>query len=381
MNGSVHFKKDRRQWVVAWNWNGNRHQISRYKGRLMVQTHPDKRKDHGYIDAHRLLAQMQGEVEGGFFRIEKYTGNRYTDVIPFFEQWLETKRNKKPATQALYKNFLKNHIKPFFEQNPIQLHEIQLDTLDMLRASLKMAPWSAYLCMQTFKSFMDYAWRSKRIPEVPPFPRRGDYQIEQKPINWLPSDRQMRIIDAIPEEHRPIFLWLKFHLRRPAEAMALLKTDYNRFSRAFTIHRTISSGVLCETTKTGKVHVIPCHSSFEALANKLSSRNDDSPYLFTNRLARTTGKRYSHKTLALIWRKACAAVGESIDLYSGLKHSSMSQYVNEKGLMLPELQAISGHAKLESVLKYADIGLERVRELMETPGREEKPTEKIRMVK
>jgi len=346
----------------------------------MSQTHTVQKKDQGYIDAHRLLAQMQGEVESGFFRLEKYTGNRYTDVIPFFEQWLETKRNKKPATQALYRNFFKNHIKPFFLEHPIQLHEIQLDTLDMLRASLVMAPWSAYLCMQTFKSFMDYAWRSKRIDAVPPFPKRGDYQIENRQVKWLPSDRQMAIIEAIPDEHRPIFLFLKYHLRRPAEAIALHKSDYNRFNRSFVIRRSVSASQVVESTKTGAIHHVPCHSAFIEMVERLMKQNQDSPYLFTNPLSRTAGKRYSHKTLAMIWKRACAAVGESIDMYSGLKHSSMSQYVNEKGLMLPELQAISGHAKLESVLKYADIGLERVRELMETPGREQQP-EKLRKVK
>lgn len=85
------------------------------------------------------------------------------------------------------------------------------------------------------------------------------------------------------------------------------------------------------------------------------------------------------KALALIWRKACASAGEPhIELYAGLKHSSMSQYINEKGLMLAELQMISGHAKMDSVKKYADVGLERIRELMETEPAE---AERLRKVK
>lgn len=345
----------------------------------MTQTHPDKRKDQGYVDACRLLAQMQGDVENGVFRIEKYTGKRWTDVIPFCEQWLETKQNKKPATIALYTNFVRNHIKPFFEAHPVQLHEVQLDTLDALRMSLNMNPWSAYLCMSTFKQVLDYAWRSKRIPEVPPFPRKSEYQIQDKPIRWLSSEKQWKIIEAIPDEHRSIFLFLKYHLRRPAEAMAMQKVDYNRFNATFTIHRSISADMVVEATKTGAVHVIPCHAAFKKYVEKILREESNSPFMFVNRLARTPGKRYTHKALALIWRKACAAAGEPyIELYSGLKHSSMSQYVNEKGLMLAELQMISGHAKLDSVKKYAVVELDRVRELME---REPVEAEKIRMVK
>lgn len=54
MNGTIYFAKDRRQWRVNWFWQGKNYTISRYKGRLMQQTHPDKRRDQGCIDAGRL---------------------------------------------------------------------------------------------------------------------------------------------------------------------------------------------------------------------------------------------------------------------------------------------------------------------------------------
>jgi integrase len=366
MSGSVYFKRDRAQWGVAWNWQGKRYQISRYKGRLMAQTHPNPKRDQGCIDANRLLAQMQGDVENGVFRIEKYTGNRYTDVIPFFEQWLKTKENKKPATQNLYRNFFKVHIKPFFEANPVQLHEIQLDTLDALLSSFKLGATSAYLCMMCFRSFMDYAWRSKKIQEIPPFPKRADYGMETPAIKWLPETRQMAVINAIPECHRTIFLFLKYHIRRPAEAMSLHKIDYDRFNQAFHIRRSISGEKLVSSTKTRAEHIIPCHSAMIDEIERLIESNPDSPYIFVNRLGRLPGKRYTSKALNLIWRNACKVVGEDIDLYSGLKHSSMSQFVNEKRLSLAEVQIVSDHARMESVKKYASVELARKRELMET---------------
>lgn len=43
MKGSIHFNKDRQQWRIAFRWHGKRYNISRYKGRLMVKTHPDNR--------------------------------------------------------------------------------------------------------------------------------------------------------------------------------------------------------------------------------------------------------------------------------------------------------------------------------------------------
>jgi len=52
-------------------------------------------------------------------------------------------------------------------------------------------------------------------------------------------------------------------------------------------------------------------------------------------------------------------------MYSGLKHSSCSQYVNEKGLSISDLQTITDHARIESVKRYAKIEVARKRELME----------------
>jgi hypothetical protein len=78
-----------------------------------------------------------------------------------------------------------------------------------------------------------------------------------------------------------------------------------------------------------------------------------------------------------LWKKACEKVGEDIGLYSGLKHSSCTQYINEKGLGLSELQIITDHARLDSVKKYAKIEVARKRALMERGLTKNQPELKI----
>lgn len=366
MAGSIFFRKDRNQWAISWFWDGKRHKISRYKGRLMVQTHPNPKKDQGYIDACRLLAQMQGDVENGVFRIEKYTGNAYTDVIPFFEKWLEVKEDKKPATVKGYRSYFKNWIRPFFEKNPVQLHEIQLDTLDKLLRSIKLEGKGKHNVMMCFHAFMDYAWRSRRVFEMPPFPKKSDYGIVIPTIKWLPSVRQVAIIDAIPDEHQPIFWFLKFHLRRPAEACALKKIDYDIINKVFIIRRSISARIVVDSTKTGVEHVIPCHSNLIPLIDHLSQLDNGSEFMFVNPLARQKGKRYTGESLNRIWKAACKKAGEDIDMYSGLKHSSCSQFINEVGMSLSDLQTITDHARIDSVTRYAKTEVARKKALFES---------------
>ena len=95
---------------------------------------------------------------------------------------------------------------------------------------------------------------------MPLFPEAKKYNIIDPIIKWLPEERQLKVIKAIPEEHQPIFWWLKYHMRRPSEAMALQKIDYDKGQDAFIIRRTFSAGKMIEQTKTKRQHLIPCHS-------------------------------------------------------------------------------------------------------------------------
>ena len=360
MSGSIYFRKDRKIWVVGWYHKPHQKQyaIYRYHGEYMY---------HKKV-AQKCLSVVQGDFENSqkglsSFRIEKYTGKGWTDVIDYFQEWLQTKEKKKPATYKGYKSYFKNWIKPFFKKNPVMLHQIQLDTLDKMLDSIKLSGKGKHNVMMCFHSFMDYAWRIRRITEIPPFPKRQDYNIVEPSIKWLPELRQMNIINAIPGEHRAIFLWLKYHLRRPSEACALHVEDYDIFNKIFTIRRSVSARKVVNSTKTGHEHRIPCKAEFIPIADKLFKESEK--FFFQNPRARKNDKRYTNESLNILWKKACLKSGENIDLYSGLKHSSCSQYINEKGLSESELQMITDHARLDSVRRYAKTEVARKREILE----------------
>jgi integrase len=140
--------------------------------------------------------------------------------------------------------------------------------------------------------------------------------------------------------------------------------DWDKENGVFIIRRSESARKEVERTKTGVEHIIPCHSEFLRFFVGYG-RAILSPYVFVNPRSRSIGKRYTNDSLNVIWHRACLDAGESIDLYSGLKHSSCSQYINEKGLSISDLHQITDHARLESVRKYAKMEVARKRELME----------------
>lgn len=360
MKGSVHNFKG--SWYVRWYDATSKRDVKiyRYKGE----------KIYSQKTAQKLLSVMQSDHENGTFYIEKYTNDGFSEIVPFFQQWIDTSKDSlSPATIKGYRSYLKNHIGPFFKERPLMsLPDIQLDVLKQLKSGLvnsngePLSPKMRLNVMNFLHVLLDSAWRSRRIASVPPFPQKKDYQLEKKPIQWLPSERQMAVLEKIPDIHKPIFYWLKYHLRRPAEACALHKIDFQ--DGVFTVHRSISAKQLTGKTKTGEIHITPCHPDFIQFIQMEAEKKILSPFFFANPQAVSPGKRYTGKAMNQIWHAACNLAGESIGLYAGLKHSSCSQYINEVGLSESELQVITDHANLASVRPYAKTEVKRKLELM-----------------
>ena len=354
MSGSISVYKG--SWYVQWYDKRIKRgvKIYRYKGE----------KIYHKKTAQKLLSIMQSDFENGTFYLEKYTKKGFSEVVPFLEKWVvNSKQSLTPSTYKGYKGYVNNYIKPYFiKNNQLTLQDIQLDILEDFKNSLNLAPKTKWNIMNCFHVIMDKAKRSRRINHMPSFPKKKDYQLIQKPIKWLPEVRQLNVLEQIPEQHQPIFYFLKYHLRRPAEACALQKEDFS--DGVFTISRSISNSKLVNKTKTGAIHTIPCHPDFKLFFKVERSKGILSPFMFCNPTARKKGQRYTNKALNLIWHKACKKAGEDIDLYSGLKHSSCSQYINEKGLSESELQIITDHANIQSIRHYAKTEVKRKKELM-----------------
>jgi len=351
--GAVDFRKTKSggHWYVRWYIGKQQYRITRYKG-LICET-------RGM--AERLLSCMRSDEENHIFRIEKYLYQE-TDVIEYLEGWIKNQTHLSPATLKDYQNSIKNHLTPWFRtNNGISLHEIQHDTLRRMVNEIKRDGKGTQNVMYCLHAALLDAVRSGKIMTMPEFPQKKHYGIEPKPIEAIPEARQIAVIQAIPIEHQPIFWWLKYHYRRPSEAMALHKEDYDKERDCFTIRRSFSNKQLVNHTKTHRIHVVPCHPDFHPWLEKLHT--SFGPYLFTHRTSRMDGKRYQHDFLVDLWAKARKTCGETIRFYAGTKHSSCTAFINEQGGSVDELQMLTDHARRDSVLKYADIKLEAKRQI------------------
>ncbi len=353
-------------WYVSWPEGKKRYKIMYYLGESepMFQRHNDKKRDIGFKKAEKLRALMQGDVERKCFRIEKYTGGRLTDIIPYLEEWLEARQtNMTPGGYKKYKTSVHVHLIPFFTENPVMLHEVRYDTLIKLMNWVPGSGKNKKNTVDTLRCCLRFAWKSGRISVLPPFPEKKLYDIKAEPPEWLPRDRFYNVIAQMEQRHRPFFMWLYLHLRRPGEAMALLKTDYDPEQDVFIIRRGISDSREIERTKTGDIHIIPCHEDFKFYMNSMPK--SFGPYFFTCEESRKEGKRYTERQYRTAWMEACNKAGESIDAYRGTKTSRASQMVNEEGMNIHDLQIAGDWASLESVKSYARANIAKKRSLLE----------------
>jgi hypothetical protein len=94
----------------------------------------------------------------------------------------------------------------------------------------------------------------------------------------------------------------------------------------------------------------------------------DCPYFFVNPHGKLKEKQYCLATMEEIWNTACGKVGENIEMCSGLKNSSCSQFINEKHYSVDQVQMMTDHARRESVMRYASVQLDAKRRLLEGKG-------------
>jgi integrase len=353
MKGSIGFRQtgEGGYYYISWYIGKKQYKVNKYKG--MICRHKSM--------AERLLAVMRSDDESGFFRIQKYT-KQETNVIPFLLNWIDTRSHLSPATKKDYLNSINNHLIPWFEKhNDIMLHEIQYDVLGTLLNDIKRVGKGKQNVMYCLHTALLSAVKSGKIQTMPEFPEKKEYGIEETLIKTVTEERQIRIIQTIPIEHQPIFWWLKYHFRRPSEALALHKEDYDEEKDCFIIRRSFSNKKLVQHTKTHKIHIVPCHPEFKLWIEKMDKRF--SKYYFTHGTSRLEGKRYQHDYLVDLWNKACKERGEKIRMYAGLKHSSCTAFVNEQGGSVDELQMMTDHARRDSVLKYTEVKLEAKRNI------------------
>jgi integrase len=338
-----------------------------HKGRLKIYSDKKGTPIDSYELAHRILEAIRYEVDQHHFDPSLYSKKdlREYQFEIRVKKWLDEKLSN-PNLAASYtcklKGFVDNFYVPFFKS--LDVRDIRYHHIKGFLGSLPKSFKSKYMknILDGLKNFVSELHADEYIPTLPNFPT---VSFQSPDIKWIDEETQHAILNAIPNEHKDIFLFMFHEGLRPGEVRSLKKKDINLKENIVTIQRAFSGNVLREVTKTKRIRTIPLSPEVSEMLLLRAHTLLPEAFVFTWK-----GKPYVKDALYRIWIKACtAAKVEGVHLYGGTRHSFASQAVN-RGISLWKVGKFLGHAKTQTTERYAHA---RVMDLTEVITRQDPP--------
>ncbi len=335
-----------KRFYVDLSWKGKR---------VKIYSTKDGEPLSSWEQAQRLCSIIEHEIEAKVFDPSKYVKKDFREFLfeNYIQRWLSFNETKlKPSTFKDRKRIAFNILVPFFKGQDIRdikaAHILDFYLSLQKRNLSKKTIWNI---LAELKAFLNFARKREDIEHVPVFP---EVKVEDKPIVWLNQDQQRRILEHIPKEHKPIFIFMFTYGCRPGEARALCWDAVDFENELIYIKRTFSHKKLVEQPKEGKWKVFPMLPHIRKILEDLYRRKK-SMFVFSWRY-----DHYGERALPRIWKKACERTGiEGVSLYAGVRHSFAMQRLRE-GFSYEEVGACLGHSDVRTTRRYGRLMAENL---------------------
>lgn len=304
-------------------------------------------------DAHALRVQADNEKEAKRFDVERWKSKRKIDYQfnVLIWKWYQEKADlmergeRAPGYVPKLKTYI-GYYEAFYRDKDVR--EV-FNCKDFINKLPKISPHYRKNIVDALKSFFRWLVEERYTREIPKFVKID--VPEHEPIT-ISKDAQLRILEFVPEEHKPIFTFLFNQGCRPGEIRALKWDCIDE--DVVTYKRTFSAGKLVERTKTKNIRY---NLIFPETMQIMPQKGLPNTFVFTHGKIKN---HYSESYLNKIFNKALKSFNEryetdlSIELYEATKHSWGTQKVNE-GVSIDLLQEWFGHSKPDMTKKYAKI--------------------------
>ncbi len=341
----------RRFYIDLW-FNGNRIRLFSDKTGQTLDS---------YQRAQNLLAHINYEIKNHIFNPSKYVNSELKEfwTSNLIEKFLEMKLPLiAPSYQKDYER-MGRMVKDFFGTKDVR--EIRkLDIINFktyIEKKFNFKPKSVKNILDFFKTFLRYLkYDLEIIDNVPSFPK---IEVQPPSFRWLTSEDQIKLLNYIPDKHKPILMFLMLQGCRPGEARALKCKDIDLRNETIIIRATFSNGIYLERRKSKNAITIPIHPEMMDFLKERVKNNLPEAFVFVNP---NTGGPYSENNLRNIWSKVRqkANISSSFRLYDATRHSFASQLVNS-GSSIFKVSKLLGHSSIKMTEKYAHTNIENLK--------------------
>ena len=336
MAGKIYSEDGGKRWKIHLHYQGVLYVIRRDPIYNTIFRHKWQAESVA-AEIHREI--INPDIE---FNVNQWLPQRPLSFRKYALAWLENRKKKQEdAGYCNYKSALKKHAIPFFGNADIR--KLSAKQIRLYYESLEGAYDTIRLRMGVVKAMLRDAYRDEDIPRVPPFPVLPSN--DSKPVEYLTLEQQIKIVDEIPERHRPIFEFgMEFGLR-VQEVRAVMKDCIKKGT--VEIRRKIARDGLKDFTKTGSLGMRS--PKLTTYSKEILKRVEPhlSPYVFVN----DKGGPYTGDELNKIWHAAEEKEGIKIKLYNAMRHSLGCQLV-DAGVPLEHIRQIYGHKSIKMTERY-----------------------------
>ena len=211
------------------------------------------------------------------------------------------------------------------------------------------------------RAFLNWCAKQELIEKVPPMP---EIKTSQKARRYLSPEQQLRILECIPDEHKPIFEFGMLTGLRPGELRAIMWDAVDLDNGFVYIKRAFSLDKLVEFPKEKKPKIIPLVGRLREIIEE-QARNRKGLFVFSYQ-HRKRSIPYPQKRLWKIFKDALQKSGlpEDVTLYETFRHSFVMQRLKQ-GFSYEQVGAAVGHSSPTTTRLYARLQTEQVQDVFE----------------
>ena len=330
-----------RRYYVYLSWKGRK---------IKVYSFRDGQPLSSWEMAQRARELISHEIESGTFDPSRWVKKDVREFLfeNYIEKWLEFSESRlKPSSLKDRRRIAKNILIPFFKGKDIRdIRAAHIQDFYLELQGRGLSEKTIWNTLMELKTFLNFARKREDLERVPAFP---EIKVREKPIVWLTREDQKRILEHIPDEHKPIFIFLFTYGCRPGEARALCWDAVDFEKEIIYIKRTFSAKKLVDVPKEGKWKVFPMLPHIKTILEDLY-RKKRSMFVFSWRY-----DHYGERALPRIWKDACKKAGiQGVSLYAGVRHSFAMQRLHE-GFSYEEIGACLGHSDVRTTRRYGRL--------------------------
>lgn len=378
------FKRDKKKGYICPKHRGRPERFIitvYYQGeRIRRATTLDGKTLRCFADAHALLRQAENEKESHKFDPAKWKAKDRIDysfshqIDRWYSEKFENMKDGKLAPSYVPKLFtyIKHYFLPYFGDKDLREIRSTKDFSKQLSDGLYRfrnqnnltAPKKLSLkyqdnILKALRGFFLWLKNEEKLINEDQMPVFKFEEVPEHEPQVISPETQAKLLDLIPDEHKPIFTFLFHQGCRPSEARALKWKDI--IDDMVTIRRTWSDSVLREQTKTKKIR----HNLlFGETLKALPPRSFNEQFVFTH--GKIKKRHYSHDFLNKIFNTAVRQLNLGIELYEATKHSFGYYMLNKLKVSKEQLKDWYGHKSIRTTERYAKLQVvEAFREVQE----------------